>query len=136
MKPEDPLARAERITAELRAVTTEAAGILADLQRTMKQAREQVDGYYSQRVKATLDAHTVQWDRQCFERIQAMVREVNEVAGRAAARAESAIDRALAIDEAANHLAALLDATAVDAPGGRRLQYGTLTNPDKLRPRS
>jgi hypothetical protein len=42
---ETPEARQERILAELRAATAEAAGVLKDLQRTIESARERVDEY-------------------------------------------------------------------------------------------
>lgn len=42
---ETPEARAERLIAELRAATSEAAGVLKDLQHTIKSARSQIDEY-------------------------------------------------------------------------------------------
>jgi hypothetical protein len=60
-RAEDPVARAERVTAELREASREAAGVLKDLRVLMKSAREQVDGYYSANVKAALDEHTQTW---------------------------------------------------------------------------
>lgn len=47
--------RAERLTAELRAATSEAAGVLKDLTRMMREARAQVDEYAAERVAAQLD---------------------------------------------------------------------------------
>lgn len=54
-RPESPLDRAERIGAELRAATQEAAGMLKDLRAAMKEARAQVDEYLHTEVQAALD---------------------------------------------------------------------------------
>lgn len=48
--------RAERIVAELRAVTSEAAGTLKDLTRAMKEAREHIDAYAMDQLRERLDA--------------------------------------------------------------------------------
>lgn len=121
--------RAERLIAELREATREAAGVVKDLERAMKQAREQVDGYYSTKVKATLDAHTERWDTEVIERLRKMTEQVNETAGKACARAEAAITNATEIEGAAEHLAKLIAARVAQTPEGSVLRYGTLTNP-------
>ncbi len=55
MSRESPEARAERILAELREATREAAGVLKDLAAAQKSAREQVDDYLGKGVQDALN---------------------------------------------------------------------------------
>lgn len=57
MTREDPQARAERITAELRAATAEAAGVLKDLTAVIKSAIDMVDKYAAHEVSRVMNAH-------------------------------------------------------------------------------
>lgn len=55
MTREDPAVRAERITRELRAATSEAAGVLKDLTAAIASARTTVDEYTYRQVAAAMD---------------------------------------------------------------------------------
>lgn len=57
MSREDPLARAERITAELRVATAEAAGVLKDLHAVIKAARTMADQYAAHEVSRVMNEH-------------------------------------------------------------------------------
>jgi hypothetical protein len=129
---EDPLARAQRITAELRAATTDAAGMLKDLQKATKAAREQVEDYYAVKVKGALDAHTERWDRELVERFRVMTEDVNRAAMRSRDKAEAAIDTAVAIQEAAEALAVLIAEHTRRTPAGTHIHYGDLINPHSI----
>lgn len=63
MSRETPEQRAERILAELRAATTEAAGVLKDLQHAIKSARATVEQYTHDEVQKSLDGYTAQWQQ-------------------------------------------------------------------------
>lgn len=65
MKSTDPTERAERITAELREATREAAGVLKDLRTAMREARIQVDGYLATEVQKASDHYMTQWQAGC-----------------------------------------------------------------------
>lgn len=131
-KAEDPIDRAERVTRELREATREAAGVLKDLQAATRTARTQVDEYYEDKVRTTLDAHTRDWDAQLIERLKNMTRSVNETAAGVRDRAEAAITNATTVEGAAQHLATLIAARMREYPDGHRISYGELVNPDRL----
>lgn len=78
-RPESPEARAERITAELREATREAAGILKDLAAAMREARAQADGYAHDVVESTLAKYTDSW-QEAADQFHADMRE--DVTGR------------------------------------------------------
>lgn len=102
-RPESPLERAERIGAELRAATQEAAGLLKDLRAAMKEARAQVDEYLHTEVQAVLNANTVH--------VQSLVDAWNEEArGHVEGVIKRAADRADAIIESASTIASLGEA--------------------------
>lgn len=79
-RPEDPIARAERITAELRAATSEAAGAVKDLRVAMREAREQVEGYLHDVVQADLDGYTAKWQAGCDAFFAEFICQRNELA--------------------------------------------------------
>jgi hypothetical protein len=60
---ESPDQRAERILAELRAATSEAAGVLKDLRAAQKSAREQVDDYLGKGVQDALNFYKAEVER-------------------------------------------------------------------------
>lgn len=60
-RQESPEARAERILAELREATREAAGVLKDLAAAQKSAREQIDDYLHDEVERVLAKYTTTW---------------------------------------------------------------------------
>lgn len=65
--------RAQRITAELRTATSQAAGVLRDLERVIKNARHLVDEYAANEVSRVMNHHLAQmqaladqWNRDMF----------------------------------------------------------------------
>ena len=60
-RAEDPLARAERITRELREATAEAAGILKDLKVVIKSGRAQIDEYAQGEIARAPNEAADQW---------------------------------------------------------------------------
>lgn len=69
-RPESPEARAERITAELREATREAAGVMKDLQAVIRSARAEVEEYLHTEVVRALEENTA-----------SMMRTVRQVTG-------------------------------------------------------
>lgn len=57
MKNESPTERAERVTAELREATREAAGLIKDLQAVMKAGRAQIDEYLPREIERIVNAY-------------------------------------------------------------------------------
>lgn len=61
MSRETPEQRAERILADLRAATAEAAGVTKDLTRVIASARATIEQYLHSEVQSALDGYTRQW---------------------------------------------------------------------------
>lgn len=103
-RAETPADRAERILAELREATREAAGVLKDLQRTIASGHAQIEEYArdeisSQLVRAcnrTLDEAV----RVCKEHEDAVTRRVIDYA----ALIENNFSRDALVREAVNHI--------------------------------
>lgn len=64
MSRESPEARAERILAELREATREAAGVLKDLARAQAEAHRQVEDYAHDEVERALAKYTTRWQAE------------------------------------------------------------------------
>ena len=71
-KSESPEERAERITAELRAATSEAAGLLKDLKAVQRAARAQVDEYAHDEVSRALNEAAEQWGTELTAYLESM----------------------------------------------------------------
>lgn len=65
MTRETPEERSERILAELREATREAAGVLKDLQAAAKEARAQADDYLGKGVQDALNFYKAQVEEVC-----------------------------------------------------------------------
>lgn len=77
-RQESPTERAERILAELRAATAEAAGVLKDLAAAQKSAREQIDHYLGDEVQKAHKHYTAQWQAGAEQFIADMRQDVTE----------------------------------------------------------
>lgn len=124
------MARAERILAELRAATTEAAGVLKDLERGMKQAREQVDGYYSTRVKTSLDEHTEQWQMWVDQFWSDANADLGRTVGDAVTRANKIIYTAATLEQLCKAVAEEVSAHTIYDEDGPRIDYTIDHRPD------
>lgn len=124
MKSEDPAARAERITAELRAATAEAAGMLKDLARAVRQAREAVEGYCATEVQRALDENTRHVQSLVDGWNQEAMTHINGVIERAVARADAQIDAATSIGMLAGAVAGAVARNTRFIDGQPHIVYG------------
>jgi len=90
-------ARAERIAAELRAATAEAAGTLKDLVAVIASARKSVDEYAAREIERVMNLHLVKCQESVDQWYRDMVENVNAVRAR--------------VDEAEANLSTQLDKT-------------------------
>lgn len=108
MSRETPEARAERILAELRAATAEAAGVLKDLQHTIKGARAQVEEYLHDECERALIENTRSVvntaKRVCAEHEAHVIARVIDYA----ALIEANFSREALVREAVNHIEKLV----------------------------
>lgn len=105
-RAESPEARAERILAELRAATSEAAGVLKDLTAVIKSARAMVDEYLHDECERALNENTANMlaevRRVTGEHEQTVIKRVIDFA----ALIENNFSREALITEAANRIEA------------------------------
>jgi len=130
VRPEDPTARAERITAELREVTREAAGVLKSLQVAAKNARAMVDEYYSDQVKTVLDAHTAKWQADIDQFWADAQTDIKKVVSDAVARAGQIIYTAATLEQLCKAVAVEVAAHTVYDQDGPRVHYAVDHRPD------
>lgn len=97
-RAEDPLARAERITAELRAATSAAAGMLKSLEAASKLARRQVDGYLGRGVTDVVNARNATLQEEIHAFAKAARADVEKYVAEAVERAQDALERAATIE--------------------------------------
>jgi hypothetical protein len=90
-------ARAERITLELRAATSEAAGAVKDLALVLASARKMVDEYAAREIERVMNLHLVKCQESVDQWYRDMVKNVDAVRAR--------------VDEAEANLGAQLDRT-------------------------
>jgi len=133
-RAEDPIARAERVTAELRAATAEAAGVLKDLRRGMKEAREQVDGYYSAKVKAALDEHTRTWTVEVDQWWADAKADLQRVVDLAIKKAEPTIINASRLEALCKAVAEEVAAHTVYTETGPHVDYSVENRPAGFEP--
>lgn len=131
-RPVDPIERGGRLLAELREATSEAAGLVGDLRRAMREARAQVDEYLHTEVQKSLDQTTELWQTLALDRAREIVTDINRTAETARSLAEAAIDRATGIQVMAARLADLIAERVVRTPYGGVINYGQLSDPDRL----
>lgn len=121
-----PEERAQKLLAELREATSEAAGVVKDLHRAMREARAQVDEYLHDRVQADLDAHTASWQSDAQAFVDQARADTQHHAQPAVERAQSAIDKAASIEVLSELLAARMAAIYRRTPEGPGvLDYGS-----------
>lgn len=133
-RTEDPAARAERILGELREATTEAAGVLKDLRAAMKQARDQVDGYYSERVKVDLDRHTQSWQAEIDQWWREAKADLQRIVSNAIAKAEPVIINASRLEALCKAVAEEVAAHTVYTEHGPHVDYAVEHRPPGLIP--
>lgn len=130
MKSEDPLARAERITAELRAATAEAAGVLKDLERGMKAARVQVGEYLAGQMADTIAAAHRDMRARASRYLMDMLNQIQGRALEAIASAEEAIAVANTLDVLVSTVSAEICKHTVYIDGQPRVMFGVTIGPD------
>lgn len=123
-RAEDPLTRAERIAAELRAATAEAAGILKDLRSEAKRARSQVDEYLHDQVQAAMNHYAEAVQAGCEQFNRDAHADLQRHMDQAVARAGAAIDAAVGIEQLATAVAREVAAHTVFVDGGPTIVYG------------
>jgi len=129
-RAEDPLARAERITAEMRAATSEAAGVLKDLRAAMKQAREQVDGYLVEQMADTIAAVHREMRARAQRYLLDMLGKIEGRAFEAIALAEETIATANTLDVLVDRTTAELCKHTIYVDGYPVVKFGTTISPD------
>jgi hypothetical protein len=131
---ESPEERAERILAELRAATSEAAGVLKDLQAAARTARAQIDEYLPREVERVVNAYIEQVQQQLDAWHAAMIADVQASMDRAAARADRAIDAAVGIEMLAMVVVREVAAHKRFVDGEPVIVYGDPDPGDRIRP--
>lgn len=119
----DPAERAERLLTELREATAEAAGVVKDLRRAMKEAREQVDGYYSAKVKASLDEHTATWTEEIDQWWSDAKTDVKKITAAAVKKSNEIIYHAATIEQLCQAVATEVAAHTVYTDEGPVIHY-------------
>ena len=109
-RAEDPLARAERITAELRKATTEAAGMLKSLEAAAKSARSQVDGYLGRGAKDIVSAYDDRLHEEIYSLTEAARAKVQKDMDAGVAAAQAAVTTAGTIDHLCRVIAVVVAA--------------------------
>lgn len=109
-RAEDPLDRAERITAELRKATTEAAGMLKSLEAASKLARSQVDGYLGRGAKDIVTAYDDRLHEEIYGLTEAARATVKKDMDAGLASAQAALDAVASIDYLCRLVAAVVAA--------------------------
>lgn len=122
--PESPEARAERITAELRAATAEAAGVLKDLTRVMRGAREQVDDYLHDEVQKACNSYLQQLQDGAGQFIRDHLAHLDEAAAKAARQAQTTITNAQNIKELVDATAQKIAERTIFIDGEPHIAYG------------
>lgn len=120
---EEPTERAERLLAELRTATAEAAGVVKDLRKAMKEAREQIDEYYSAKVKASLDEHTAMWTDEIDQWWSDAKTDVKRITAAAVARSNEIIYAAATIEQLCQAVATEVAAHTVYTEEGPVIHY-------------
>lgn len=116
-RPEPPDQRAERLTAELRTATREAAEVLKDLTRAMRGTRAQVDEYLHDQVQHDLDKNT--------RLVQSLIDEWNrDMAADMNARIQASVNKASAAIDAATSIQMLVQAVAERVAANTRMIDG------------
>ena len=133
-RPVDPLERAERILADLRTATREAAGVLKDLRRAMREAHEQVEGYYVTRVKADLDAHTRTWQAGVDQWWADAKADLTRTVDDAIAKAEPIIINASRLEMLCEAVAREVAAHTVYTEDGPHVDYSVENRPPGFEP--
>lgn len=129
MKPEDPLARAERITAELRAATSEAAGMLKDLEHAAKQARAQVDEYLNGQMAGTIAAAHREMRARAQRYLLDMLGRIEGRALESIALAEEAIATANTLEVLTSRVSEEICRHTVYIDGEPRIAFGVTISP-------
>jgi len=129
-RAEDPISRAQRITAELREATTDAAGVLKDLRAASKAGRAQVDNYLvDQMAEAIAGVH-----REMRARAQRylldMLGRIEVRALEAIASAEETIAVANTIDVLVSRVAEELCRHTIYVDGQPVVKFGMTISPD------
>lgn len=124
MKSEGPLARAERITAELRAATAEAAGVLKDLTHAVRQARATVEEYCATEVQRALDENTRHVQSLVDSWNEEARTHINGVIDRSVAKANAQIDAATSIGMLAEAVAEAVARNTRFINGEPHIVYG------------
>lgn len=118
-------ARAQALIDALKAATSEAAGVRRDLERVMKEARVQVEGYLHDQVTADLNRSAEQWRAEVHRYIGEMITEVHRVTAAAVDRAQGSIENAGALEVIGNQFAAALAARVELVDGVPMVKYGS-----------
>lgn len=132
MSKESPEARAERILAELRAATAEAAGVLKDLNTARTAARKQVDEYLHAEVEKALNGYVAQVEEHGLRIVKLASAEVNRVSKNAVDRATETINAAITIEVLAEAVAREVARHTQYVNGEPQIIYGYGTDPDSL----
>lgn len=104
MAKETPEERAERILAELREATAEAAGVAKDLRAAAKAAREQIDNYLGTEVNNAHKLYTQQWQASAEQFIADMRSDVTQHITDWTAVVQNEISRTAIFKEAVNQI--------------------------------
>jgi ElaB/YqjD/DUF883 family membrane-anchored ribosome-binding protein len=123
-RQESPTERAERILTELRAATSEAAGVLKDLQAAAKDARKQVDEYASANMTRSLNNLLDQLNKGGNKFIADHLAHLDERAERVARQAETTIKNAGTIDALVKATAQAIAERTIWIDGEPHTSYG------------
>lgn len=104
MTRESPEARAERILGELRAATAEAAGVVKDLERVIRLARERVDEYAIPQIDAKVNETAADIRRDYLALAQSWQEKINVVFETYDARIATYVEREPLITAAVNQV--------------------------------
>lgn len=114
-RPESPEARSERILAELRDATREAAGVLKDLKAAQAEARKQVDEYARGEVERVLARYTTEWQAGADEFHAEMKADIAEHITGYTAVVKNEISRTAIFKEAVTQILAELHQISANA---------------------
>lgn len=127
-RAESPEQRAERILTELREATSEAAGVLRDLLRAGRTAREQVDDYLGKGVQDALNHYKTEVETVAQHYAAEARKDVESFSTKAIKRATTSIDNAVAVEAAAEVLAARIARLIKTKDGASVLDFGVGTD--------
>ena len=133
MSRESAEQRAERLVAELRAASAEAAGVVKDLRRAMKEARVQVEDYIHDSVQAALDDYVAQLGKDAGEVKQQAATDIETFVQARVKQAQAMVEAAATLEilagavarEVARHTQ-FIDGEPVivyDAPGKKPTRF-------------